>query len=211
MEGKERTRKFCFYKNGLFPTVEDMLFFILVYFKQYPTQTYHAKSFNTQQPKANQWIHFITPILQKALAVSGVTPCRDMAELELPQPELFSHDGMERPIQRPKNNEQQKIFYSGKQKCHTVKNNVLANACCKIIYLTPTVEGKKHDKKLADESNYQLPKGSQLLQDTGFQGFSVEEVEIIQPKKKQKINHLPKVKKIKIVIFQRYAFGLNML
>ena len=48
------------------------------------------------------------------------------------------------------------------------------------------MSGKKHDKKLADESHYQLPEGSVLLQDTGFQGFSLENVEIIQPKKKPK-------------------------
>ena len=27
-----------------------------------------------------------------------------------------------------------------------------------MLFLTPTVEGKQHDKALADESNYQLPK-----------------------------------------------------
>ena len=46
------------------------------------------------------------------------------------------------------------------------------------------MEGKRHDKKLADESNYQLPKGSYLLQDTGFQGFELEDIFILQPKKK---------------------------
>ena len=46
------------------------------------------------------------------------------------------------------------------------------------------MEGKKHDKKLADESEYILPEGSKLLQDTGFQGFSVPNVEILQPTKK---------------------------
>ncbi len=46
------------------------------------------------------------------------------------------------------------------------------------------MEGKRHDKKLADESNYQLPKGSWLLQDTGFQGFELEGIFMLQPKKK---------------------------
>lgn len=54
------------------------------------------------------------------------------------------------------------------------------------FFLTPTVEGKRHDKKLADESSYQLPKGSQLLQDTGFQGFKLKDILILQPKKKPK-------------------------
>lgn len=70
------------------------------------------------------------------------------------------------------------------KKQHTVKNNVITNAACRIIFLTETVAGKKHDKKLADESGYQLPKGCHLVQDTGFQGFTPEDVVIIQPKKK---------------------------
>lgn len=73
------------------------------------------------------------------------------------------HDGTERPIQRPKDSEKQKEYYSGKKKTHTVKNNILANSNCEIIFLTPTMEGKKHDKKIADESEYRLPEGSILL------------------------------------------------
>ena len=49
--------------------------------------------------------------------------------------------------------------------------------------MTP-VESKKHDKKLADETDYTLPDGSKLVQDTGFQGFTLENVAILQPKKK---------------------------
>lgn len=55
---------------------------------------------------------------------------------------------------------------------------------CQILFLTDTEPGKKHDKKLADESNYHLPAGSRLGQDTGFQGFNLHHVTILQPKKK---------------------------
>jgi len=41
-----------------------------------------------------------------------------------------------------------------------------------------------HDKRLADESGYFLPSESVLYQDTGFQGFSLPDVTIVQPKKK---------------------------
>ncbi|MGK5094256.1 transposase family protein, partial [Deltaproteobacteria bacterium TL4] len=85
-----------------------------------------------------------------------------------------------------KDHDKQKEYYSGKQKTHTVKNNVLGNTECQVVFLTPTVEGKKHDKKLADESEYVFAEGSVLLQDTGFQGFTVEGVSIVQPMKKPK-------------------------
>lgn len=81
------------------------------------------------------------------------------------------------------------------KKQHTVKNNVIANAVCRIVFLTDTVEGKKHDKKLADESEYNLPKGCRLAQDTGFQGFAPENIAIIQPKKKPRGQELSDIDK----------------
>ena len=74
---------------------------------------------------------------------------------------------------------------------------MLSNQNCKVIYLTETVEGKKHDKKLADESHYQHSAGSLLFQDTGFQGFSLENVLIPQPKKKPKGKELTEEEKEK--------------
>jgi len=184
LEGAMRKNKHAGYKNSIFQTIEEKLFFILVYFKQYTTQSMLAMSFKISQPKANKWIHFLAPILQSALSEMKVAPCRDMEELSLQEASVFAHDGTERPIQRPKDKKEQKKFYSGKQKSHTVKNNILADINCKVIFITPTVEGKKHDKKLADESKYKLPKGSMLLQDTGYQGFTLEGVCVLQPKKK---------------------------
>ena len=156
LEGKERRNKVAIYSNSPLPMPEDKLFFILVYAKQYPTQTMQGVTFGIPQPKANQWIHFLTPILRSALSKSGEAPCRNMDEFSPQDFNVFAHDGTERPIQRPADNAEQEKYYSGKQKRHTVKNNVLANAICKVVYLTATVEGKKHDKKLADESKYEL-------------------------------------------------------
>ena len=187
LEGKQRKRKYSNYSNSPLPSPADPLFFILVYQKQYPLQSMQGTLFGMYQPKANAWIHFLSPILKAALATLGAVPVRSMDDLDMEGDALvFLQDGTERPIQRPKEEAQQKECYSGKKKGHTVKNNVLANHTCNVIYLTDTVGGKKHDKKLADESHYQLPEGSVLLQDTGFQGFSLEQVLIIQPKKKPK-------------------------
>ena len=152
--------------------------------KQYTAQTVLGKLFGISQPEANLWIHYLLPILSSALSEMKVMPCRSMEELQEEEASIYSHDGTERPIRRPQDNKKQKKYYSGKQGTHTVKNNILANAICKVIFLTPTEEGKKHDKKIADESGYKLPEGSKLLQDTGFQGFSVSNVEISQPAKK---------------------------
>ncbi len=105
-------------------------------------------------------------------------------ESDLIEIELYLHDGTERPINRPLNQEIQKLYYSGKKKHHTVKNNLLTNISGDILFLSETHEGKKHDKKVADESGYKLPEGSYLGQDTGFQGFEIPGVNMVQPKKK---------------------------
>ena len=53
------------------------------------------------------------------------------------------------------------------------------------MLLTPTCEGRI-DKRIADATRYCLPNGSTLFQDSGFQGFSLQGINIIQPKKKPK-------------------------
>ena len=64
-----------------------------------------------------------------------------------------------------------------------------------IIYLSKTVEGKKHDKKLADEEAIEYPAGTLLQQDTGFQGYAPEGVIILQPKKKPRGGELTEEEK----------------
>jgi len=91
------------------------------------------------------------------------------------------------PIQRPKNPERQRQFYSGKKKRHSIKNNLIIDRRTrKIKGLSTTCEGKKHDKKLADEQALRFPKGSKLWKDTGFQGYEPAGVTTLQPKKKPK-------------------------
>ena len=61
---------------------------------------------------------------------------------------------------------------------------MLIDIVCIIHFLSATYEGKWHDKSLADDNEYRLPSGSKLYQDMGFQGFRVQDVEILQPTKK---------------------------
>lgn len=98
----------------------------------------------------------------------------------------FCHDGTERPILRPQAPLEQQENYSGKKKRHTVKNLILINAALTILFLSPTYEGRLHDKRMAEATPYPLPEGSRLLQDLGFLAFAIEGVEVIMPTKKPK-------------------------
>ena len=55
-----------------------------------------------------------------------------------PGPRLppFGHDGTERRVGRPHDPTEQTRYYSGKKKCHTVKNVLLINAVLTILFLS---------------------------------------------------------------------------
>ncbi len=57
-------------------------------------------------------------------------------------------DGTERRITRPQDKEERKQYYSGKKKTFTVKNLVITQRKGKVLYLSDTYEGKKHDKAI---------------------------------------------------------------
>ena len=172
------------------PSLRDKLLFILVYQKTAQLQTLHGLQFGLSQGRVNYWIHRLLPILQKTLAEMGMKPERegskvaDLIEAREGGANL-SLDASEREINRPLKIEKQKEKYSGKKKMHTDKNLLLVNENTKkVVYLSPTVEGKKHDKKLADESQISYPRKASLTKDTGFQGYEPEGVLSAQPKKR---------------------------
>ena len=62
-----------------------------------------------------------------------------------------------------------------------MKNVLLAASTGIVPFLSDSHEGSCHDKSIADKTDYPLPKGSELLQDLGFQGFTLSGVTITQP------------------------------
>jgi hypothetical protein len=168
----------------------DKLLFILVYFRLYPTQDVQGFLFDLGQPQANEWVHKLTRILNQALGYEKQLPEREPARLAAVLqacPSLeFIIDGTERRMQRPKNSQMQRDYYSGKKKTHTMKNNVISNRMGRVEFVSDTYPGRVHDKSIADGEEYPFPEGSDLWQDSGFQGFAPEGVKVHQPKKKPK-------------------------
>lgn len=201
-------------RSGAFETLEDKLVFMLVYFRFYPVQVLQGYLFGMGQSQANEWIHRLTPLLNQALGYEQQLPARRskdiMTLLEVCPGLEFIIDGTERPIRRPKDTDRQHKHYSGKKKRHTVKNNVITDKRTrKIKGLSPTSEGKKHDKKLADEQDLEFPPDSKLYQDTGFQGYEPENVETFQPKKKPKGGELTPQEKAQNAAISRERIGVE--
>jgi hypothetical protein len=189
--GHKRQRERGGGRQGKLKTLEDKMIFILFYLRHYPVQELQGWIFGMGQAQAWDWIHRLTPILNQALGYEKQLPARKQREIGVILAACegleFIIDGTERPVRRPKDKTRQKSQYSGKKKRHTVKNNVVSDKRTrKIKVLSETCEGKKHDKKLADEQEIPFPAGSMLWQDTGFQGYQPEHITTYQPTKKLK-------------------------
>ncbi len=60
----------------------------------------------------------------------------------------------------------------------------------KVVYLSETVPGKTHDKKLCAQESITFPAKALLDKDTGYQGYEPEGVITFQSKKKPKNGEL---------------------
>jgi hypothetical protein len=188
-QGKGRQRKLGGGAKGLLSQMEDTLLFILVYQKTNPLQTMHGLHFGLSQPQTNSWMHRLLPVLRRAFVALDMAPERDASRvatspLMLAGAPAGALDGTERRRQRPTEAAQQTAHYSGKKKAHTDTNVLLINEyTSKVVYLSPTVAGKTHDKKAVDEADLVYPVNSTLDKDTGFQGDEPAGVLTQQPKK----------------------------
>jgi len=171
------------------PTAADQLLFILVYVKTYPLQAVQAQLFGISQPSANRYIRQLLPVLAQALDSLGVMPEQAgpaVAQHERRQGEArdLIIDGVERRRQRPKHRETQAIHYSGKKKAHTDKNVVVVNTQTKrVSFLSQTLPGSVHDKKLADHVQIRFPANTTLRSDLGLLGYAPDVRAHLQPKK----------------------------
>ena len=155
------------------------LFFILLYYKVYPTFRFAQVMFCFDKRNLQLWKNFLAPVLSESVGYelrltkrfSRINSFEAWVE-EYPQLKEFLVDATEREIQRPTNNKVQEFYYSGKKKRHTVKNQFLVSPRSKrILAISDSVEGKRSDKKLfADDPNLLMfPKGSVGMGDKAYQ------------------------------------------
>lgn len=197
-----RKRSHTIQSNCPLPTVAERLFFILVYLKNNPLQSYNVACLDMSQQQCGQWIHSLTEILRNAIEDAGMLPASDVVAFRKLLDERggdavvheLIHDVIGREIPRPSDPDLQKGHYTGKKKIHTVKNVVITCMAGFILFASLTVEGKMHDKRIADEM-YSFPYECILQQDTGYQGYSADDVTGVQPTKKPKGKELPQKQK----------------
>ncbi len=91
-------------------------------------------------------------------------------------------------IPRPVNRERRKIFYSGKKKRHTVKNQLMVNNRGYILHKLGYKNGRKHDYDVYKKNYPVTPKEVVTVVDLGYLGVEndfPEQLSILPYKKKR--------------------------
>jgi len=201
---KHRERKPGGGRKRFLREMQDKLFFILFYYKCYPTYDVLSLLYGFNRANGFRRQRQLTSILEATLGKKMVLPERQLKNVEeffkmFPEAREVFIDGTERPVQRPKDSKQQKDKYSGKKKRHTVKNIIIANKHKRIGFLSKTEGGRQHDfplfKKHAPPKN--IPKTVKQHLGLGFKGYQAQfpNHKISIPDKKPRIRELCKTKK----------------
>lgn len=183
-------------------TIDQKLFYILLYCKCYPTFDLLSVLFNFDRSCAHDWVHRLLPVLEIALGEKQVLPLRKLSSMaefieRFPEVKEVIVDGTERPVQRPKDPERQKQHYSGKKKRHTRKQITVSTRNKRVIILTKARAGTVHDKRQLDEAGIveHIPDEVAIQGDLGFQGLQNEFVNVHLPHKKPKGKELTEQQK----------------
>lgn len=181
---------------------QEKLFFILFYFKCYPTFDLAGLIFDIHRSQAHEWMHRLQPILEASLDQRMALPARKLSSVDefiarFPGVERVMIDGTERPIQRPQDPQRQKQHYSGKKRRHTRKHLAAVAPNKRVLILSKAREGTVHDKKLHDQEDIAggVPDAIPIELDLGFLGVDKQYDNIRIPQRKPKGGELSEAQK----------------
>jgi len=195
-KNKERQREVGGGRKGELKLASHKLFFIVFFLKVYPTMDLAGFIFGVDRSRPCRWVQDFLPILEEVLGRECVLPKRKINSIEeftrlFPDVKEVLIDATERRTQRPKNFKQQSRMYSGKKKDHTRKNTIMSDKNKRILLVSPTKNGKVHDKKMLEKENglENIPPNVDILTDKGYQGIdklNKNDNKVFIPKKKPK-------------------------
>lgn len=203
-DNPHKQRAFGGGRKGCLPTPADKFFFILFYYKCYPTYDVLSFLFNADRGDLCRRQFFLSGIMESTLGKKLALPKRKLRSVEdffkaFPEAKEVFIDGTERPIQRPKNKEKQKANYSGKKKRHTRKNLIISTKQKRINFLSKTVEGKQHDFSIlkAQAPPKYIPPEVKKHLDLGFKGYQKQypDSRVSMPERKPRTRELSKTVK----------------
>ena len=176
-------------KGGRKPklSVENILLMYLKFYRDYNTFFSLANMFGIDEANVYRWIKWSEKVL--ATGFSGmINELITMSKIDVSHEHLV--DVTECGIQRPKNQEIQREYYSGKKKKHTIKIQIIMDEITKKIVGVAFDKGSVHDFKLFKNTTIDLDKLIAFLADNGYQGIQELFSKSLTPKKKSKYNPL---------------------
>src|SRR4051794_8892495 len=160
--------------------VKDRFIMLLVYYRLYITYTLAGFLFDLDQSnicrdiqKIEKLIRECVPIPQKMYPITKRLKTPEKVEKYFPGFLAFI-DCTEQPIPRPVDKNRRKIFYSGKKKRHTVKNQLMVNNRGYIIHKIGHKKGRKHDYDIYKNHHPITPKQVVNVIDLGYLGIETD-------------------------------------
>jgi hypothetical protein len=164
----------------------DMLLMLMLYYRSYITQMFIGFLFGIDDSRVCRIIQKLEPILAKEMAL---TKTKHLSKEDL---ESLIIDATEQPIERPQKN--QKKYYSGKKKRHTIKTEIRITRKGRIVHVSRSRRGAMHDFALHKEEP-PIPPESRAFVDSGYQGLDKLHQATELPYKATKTKQLDKEEK----------------
>ena len=156
--------------------VKNRFLMLLVYYRLYITYTLAGFLFDLDQSSVCRDIQKIEPLVRKCVPIPQkmhkiAKRLRTPEEVEQHFPGFIAFvDCSEQQIPRPKNKERRKMYYSGKKKRHTIKNQLMVNNPGLIIHKLNHKKGKRHDYNIYKKNHPTTPRQVVNVFDLGYLG-----------------------------------------
>ena len=155
---------------------EEEVCLCVFYLRHLPTFELLGMHFDISKTEANDTFNYWIKIIRKILPSSLMEQAKkDKEELELIREMLTKHelivDSWEQPRDRPKDNQTQKEYYSGKKKQHTFKGQVITLPLGKdLVDVEVGRQGKASDINIFREQQKKFNVEQRFTGDKGYQG-----------------------------------------
>ena len=165
--------------------LEDKLLLILMFYRLYINYDLLEVLFDSENSQIYRLMKKLEPLIEQAAdpyfdgllrrVNHNSQRIKTVKEFIEKYPDLkdIILDATEQRRQKPQGEGEQRRYYSGKKKQHTLKTGLVVNPAGRILAVTGTVGGRTHDQKLfrEDDRYRQLPEQANKYGDLGFEGM----------------------------------------
>ena len=166
-------------RNNVLKTFDDKLMALLLYYRTYITHEFMGHLCGLHNSNVCRLFKKLEPLLGKHMAIKK--------DRSLTTDEILKllADVTEQPVQRPEKAHKRQQTYSGKKKRHTRKVEIVMQDNGKIISVSKSHGGRKHDFRVRKEET-PLPMKAMKYVDSGYQGLQKIASKVTLPVKRRK-------------------------